>query len=398
MIRALVLSAALSPILLGFDGCGPKPDTEPPPDTEQPGTDDDGDGWTVEDGDCDDTDPAVNPSALELCDGIDNDCDGTTDDGAVDAGDWLPDGDADGHPADGEPLRACTQPSGWVSAELEPDCDDGDPAIHPDAEETVDGVDNDCDGLIDCEDGDTYVDPACGEAGACLDFTDNDSDGLTDCDDDDCWAECADAPYRAQVSGGQMNLIHQRWWRYSRIASIYNPSIANMTLASSNNTAVVHSATGTLQVLPTPSWSGSPVASCHWSVATATLRYHGYGSDDHMIDSYTLYPAVRAGVTVDPGCGWTSSGFLPSSPAPWAGKVMLLRWWMHGFWGSQDTWYAGAITRSMRTTTSSTWLTGYPSTRTWWNSVESSNRVRSYDIELDDRGDSYPPSWLFYSH
>ena len=41
----------------------------------------DGDGWTLEDGDCNDHDPDVHPGAEELCDGVDNDCDGTADSG-----------------------------------------------------------------------------------------------------------------------------------------------------------------------------------------------------------------------------------------------------------------------------------------------------------------------------
>lgn len=36
--------------------------------------DQDGDGFTAE-LDCDDSDPEVNPSATEVCDGVDNDCD-----------------------------------------------------------------------------------------------------------------------------------------------------------------------------------------------------------------------------------------------------------------------------------------------------------------------------------
>ncbi len=37
--------------------------------------DGDGDGWTENDGDCDDTDSSVHPGLAELCDTIDNDCD-----------------------------------------------------------------------------------------------------------------------------------------------------------------------------------------------------------------------------------------------------------------------------------------------------------------------------------
>ena len=40
------------------------------------GTDEDGDGVTVEDGDCDDTDPTANPGVtVDFCDGVNNDCD-----------------------------------------------------------------------------------------------------------------------------------------------------------------------------------------------------------------------------------------------------------------------------------------------------------------------------------
>ena len=45
--------------------------------------DDDGDGYTENQGDCDDTDAYVNPAATELEDGIDNDCDGEIDEGNI---------------------------------------------------------------------------------------------------------------------------------------------------------------------------------------------------------------------------------------------------------------------------------------------------------------------------
>lgn len=88
-MRAWLLAGAL---LGGCPGPGPDPDpdtdtevdtdpgTDPDTDTDPVGTDGDRDGWTVEAGDCDDTDPFVNPAWDERTDDDkDNDCDGRVD-------------------------------------------------------------------------------------------------------------------------------------------------------------------------------------------------------------------------------------------------------------------------------------------------------------------------------
>ncbi len=98
-------------------------------------------------GDCDDASAAVNPAATEVCDGVDNDCDGTTDGAsASDVGTWYTDGDGDGFGA-GTGTTTCNAPSGTVA--ISGDCDDATAATHPDAVETCDSVDNDCDGTVD---------------------------------------------------------------------------------------------------------------------------------------------------------------------------------------------------------------------------------------------------------
>jgi hypothetical protein len=77
------------------------------------------------------------------------------------------------------------------------DCADSDcsadPACAPIcmAEVCNDGLDNDCDGFVDCADPDCSANPACGPVcmpEVCNDGVDNDCDGLSDCADPDCSA------------------------------------------------------------------------------------------------------------------------------------------------------------------------------------------------------------------
>ncbi|MGM0577006.1 MAG: putative metal-binding motif-containing protein [Myxococcota bacterium] len=104
----------------------------------------DGDGFAPPN-DCDDTDPLVYPEAPEKCgDGIDQDCFG---------GDVACDGVTD---ADGD---------GWSPPA---DCDDSDPAVNPEAAEICDAVDNDCDGDTDEGNPDTNDSEPCGsDVGEC---------------------------------------------------------------------------------------------------------------------------------------------------------------------------------------------------------------------------------------
>ena len=104
-------------------------------------------GFTTVSGDCDDADATINPSAEEVCDAVDNDCDGATDDtpGSTPLEYWL-DADGDGYGA-GEVLTGCEMPAGYVSNDA--DCDDSNPDKAPDQDEVCDGIDNNCDGETD---------------------------------------------------------------------------------------------------------------------------------------------------------------------------------------------------------------------------------------------------------
>ncbi len=109
------------------------------------GADVDGDGWTAAEGDCDDASAEVNPTAVELCDGRDQDCDGEVDEGVRQT--YYPDADQDGYGDPSAGVDACERPAATV--QIATDCDDANGAAFPGATESCDGVDNNCDGAAD---------------------------------------------------------------------------------------------------------------------------------------------------------------------------------------------------------------------------------------------------------
>ncbi len=99
--------------------------------------------------DCDDDDAAVNPDAQEICNALDDDCDGDfdDDDASLEPGAWYRDGDDDGYGEQLATAQGCDVPDGYATEGG--DCDDSDPTLYPGAEEVCDGIDQDCDDEID---------------------------------------------------------------------------------------------------------------------------------------------------------------------------------------------------------------------------------------------------------
>ncbi len=128
-------------------------------------------GYIVDDTDCDDIVAAINPGEPEVCNGgIDDDCDPLTDEEIVDGFTWYPDLDGDGHGVTAGAVTACNQPSS--TSLLDDDCDDADPLRAPSFTEICNGIDDNCDLVVDEDtasdaqawyldnDGDGFGDPA----------------------------------------------------------------------------------------------------------------------------------------------------------------------------------------------------------------------------------------------
>jgi hypothetical protein len=97
--------------------------------------------------DCLDTDPSTHPGADEICDDVDNDCDGAVDDSALDPSAWYVDLDGDRYGDPSSLVYGCDEIPGMISDGT--DCNDSDETVHPAAVEFCDGLDNDCDGVVD---------------------------------------------------------------------------------------------------------------------------------------------------------------------------------------------------------------------------------------------------------
>ncbi len=123
------------------DGAGP----DVPDDAGGPGDANDADG---------DVPPTCEPTGEEACNGLDDDCDGLTDEADADGcAEYFWDFDGDGYGLDEGPdgveSRCLCAPEDFWRAEVGGDCNDEEVAVHPQADEVCNQVDDDCDGKID---------------------------------------------------------------------------------------------------------------------------------------------------------------------------------------------------------------------------------------------------------
>ncbi|MCD6496289.1 MAG: hypothetical protein J7K54_03395 [Candidatus Aenigmarchaeota archaeon] len=126
------------------------------------------DGESTTSNDCNDADAAINPGAAEVCgDAVDNDCDGQIDEeDGLGCFVFYPDADNDGYGAFYNSKCLCS-PTGIYSATTPGDCNDENADINPGAQESCNGIDDDCDAEIDEE----------GAMGCTTYYYDGDSDG-----------------------------------------------------------------------------------------------------------------------------------------------------------------------------------------------------------------------------
>lgn len=161
LLMSLGLAASFVGMSLNAQCCSGNPDA-------------DGDTYCAST-DCDDTNASVFPDAPELCDGVDNDCDGYTDDAdsvVVNPNTYYQDTDGDGYGVSSVTAQSCSPQPGYAA--LAGDCDPADPRVHPGATEVCDNKDDNCDGSLGTaeldQDGDGFSACAqdCNEADASM--------------------------------------------------------------------------------------------------------------------------------------------------------------------------------------------------------------------------------------
>ncbi len=174
----------------------------------------DGDGF-ADGADCDDSDPTINPAAAEICDGIDQNCNGDIDDGQRIT--YYDDSDSDGFGDPNDSVDECSRPAGYVQDNT--DCDDSRNDVNPVAAELCDAVDHNCDG--------SNTEGAVGNANF---YLDSDGDGFGDPDELERACE-APAGYVANPDEGNSD-VNNEGFDCDDTDSDVNPSVVEVCATS----------------------------------------------------------------------------------------------------------------------------------------------------------------------
>ncbi len=308
----------------------------------------DAEGWTTDNTDCDDNLSGIHPGATETCDHSDNDCDGEVDDG-------LPltlryqDADLDGY-GDPEVSRSECDSVGWV--ENGEDCLDNDEGTNPGASERCDnGHDDDCDGLLDCEDDGCATNRNCGEMD-CADGLDDDDDGFFDCKDDECWGDMACpgvvASHVLYLGAGRRYRWEQGFWSRSTCGSVSSTMIGENTSVSLHVIDVEGSARVYLPGEDAP-------RVCAWGLDELSIRSHHVTRrfNGTYTTSVRNVTGARDGFWIAGDCGPTGSGFLP-------GTETVLNSWAVRYDGGDWSGYSSPIDGSC-----AHWSSGCDNCNSW---------------------------------
>ncbi len=286
-------------------------------------------GWSTLSDDCDDDDAGSYPGNTETCNGVDDDCDGTIDDGFEGA--IYADEDEDGYGDPGTFLGAeCAKDLFYGAVTDHSDCFDHEPQAHPGARELcATGIDEDCDGLQDCEDDECEGNRYCGET-VCDDHLDDEDDGYTDCNDDECWGDAA-CPRRlvSLVTGGR----GVAFYRGQSILWEHNTCSWDSAESREGRTGWRGTAYQVEGILRVYDPGDSSALSCSWGMERVHGAWHrSWRSASVSTSSSSSYDRSGTGFWVVSGCGVYDSAFLPRSiqdSADWLDRYPFLngRWY-----------------------------------------------------------------------
>lgn len=246
-------------------------------------------GYVLIGGDCDDTNEEVNPSAPEVCNGIDDNCNGLIDAEDPDVEDaemYYVDEDEDGYGV-GDPILFCSNP-GPGYATVAGDCNDQNPDVNPGVSEICNGEDTDCNGLVD--DGlefTTYYVDADGDgfgAGDGIEFCADPGEGYStldgDCNDEDPTIypgaeEIADDGIDQDCDGEDLStasIAKNDWVKFDLVP---NPSTGKVTVRFNQN---VHDTDVTIFAL-----TGQQVASFKVNGTSAVLNLSHFNDGVYLV-------------------------------------------------------------------------------------------------------------------